>query len=96
MIDSMLKFNLNCRTTGKLAPWTQWLLSSGRDGNIIMWKLMDGVLVNRGNFQEVPTFEKVRQQFKLERLLEKTKQEQARREQSELRRKESEKKEEVK
>ena len=59
MIDSMLKFNIGKKLQAKFAPWTQFLISCGRDGQIILWKLMDGVLVQKCSPPLAPTFDKI-------------------------------------
>ena len=79
MIDSMLKFQCGRNQSKQLAPWTQWLLSAGRDGRIVLWKLMDGVLVSRGAHPEVKTFEKISLQVQMEKEFEKRRLERERR-----------------
>ena len=63
MIDSLLMFQYGRVQSRNLSPWTQWLLSAGRDGKIILWKLIDGMQVNRCAFPDIPTYEKISVQF---------------------------------
>jgi len=47
MIDSLLKVTFSSEKMKTQNPYIQWLLSAGRDRQLILWKLLDGKVLRR-------------------------------------------------
>lgn len=51
MIDSLLKYNLPLKVTKVRNSHITWLLSTSRDRRITLWKLIDGKVMRRTDYQ---------------------------------------------